>query len=179
MPQGFPNNPSVNDTVILNGMTYRFNGAAWDKVAGAVSTDIPFATQSDLDAAVAVSSAQTNDIATINTNIADLNATFSTDAERIAAVSALTTAYDAADTALNNTLTTAIGTKANADLSNVGTLPASVAAQLVGPTGAIGPQGPQGATGTQGVAGNDGATGPQGPVGATFSVSGSTLTINT
>jgi len=51
--QGFPNSPAVNDTTILNGMTYKFNGSAWDKVAGAVSTEIPFATQVDLDAAVA------------------------------------------------------------------------------------------------------------------------------
>jgi hypothetical protein len=48
-------------------MTYKFNGSAWDKVAGAVSTEIPFATQVDLDAAVAVSTTQTGDIAGLTT----------------------------------------------------------------------------------------------------------------
>jgi hypothetical protein len=163
MPQGFPNSPSVNDTVILRGMTYKFNGVAWDKVAGAVSTEIPFATQVDLDSAVAVSSTQSNDIATLNTNVADMNTVMSTDTERLNAVAALTTAYDAADATLNSTLTTAIGTKANADMTNVGTLPPSVVTQLKGDTGA---------TGAQGAAGSNGATGP-----GTFSLSGTTLTI--
>ena len=107
--QGFPNSPAVNDTTILNGMTYKFNGSAWDKVAGAVSTEIPFATQVDLDAAVAVSTTQTGDIAG---------------------------------------LTTAMGTKAEADMTNVGTLPASVVAQLKGDIGNTGAAGSNGSDGS-------------------------------
>jgi hypothetical protein len=53
---------------------------------------------------------------------------------------------------------TDISSKANKDLSNVTALPASVKAQLKGDTG---------------------ARGAQGPVGATFSFSGTTLTITT
>jgi len=128
--QGFPNNPAVNDTTILNGMTYKFNGSAWDKVAGAVSTEIPFATQVDLDAAVAVSTTQTGDIAG---------------------------------------LTTAMGTKAEADMTNVGTLPASVVAQLkgdIGNTGAAGSNGSDGATGSTGSTGSTGAAGSNGSNGS-------------
>jgi len=69
---------------------------------------------------------------------------------------------------------TAVGTKANADLSNVTTLPSSVVSQLKGDTGATGPQGPQGlkgdtgatgAQGPQGLKGDTGATGATGPQG--------------
>ena len=152
--QGFPNNPAVNDTTILNGMTYKFNGSAWDKVAGAVSTEIPFATQVDLDAAVAVSTTQTGDIAG---------------------------------------LTTAMGTKAEADMTNVGTLPASVVAQLkgdIGNTGAAGSNGSDGATGStgstgstgaagsNGSTGSQGATGPQGPGWSTQGGPSSTVTLS-
>ena len=55
----------------------------------------------------------------------------------------------------------------------------------VGNTGATGPAGPAGtaggtgATGPQGATGSTGSTGSQGPVGATFSMSGTTLNINT
>jgi stage V sporulation protein SpoVS len=62
---------------------------------------------------------------------------------------------------------------AKVDLSNCGTLNASVVSQLTGPQGATGATGGTGATGSQG------ATGPQGAVGATFSVSGDVLTITT
>jgi hypothetical protein len=69
---------------------------------------------------------------------------------------------------------TAVGTKANADLSNVTTLPSSVVSQLKGDTGATGAQGPQGlkgdtgatgAQGPQGLKGDTGATGATGPQG--------------
>ena len=79
-------------------------------------------------------------------------------------------------------LTTTVAGKANADLSNVTTLPANVVVQLkgqqgiqgpkgdTGATGATGPKGDTGATGAQGVKGDTGATGatgPQGPKGDT------------
>ena len=64
-------------------------------------------------------------------------------------------------------LVTTVSGKANADLSNVGTLPAGVIAQLVGPQGATGSTGPTGAAGAQGVAGAAGADGANGTAGAT------------
>jgi hypothetical protein len=64
-------------------------------------------------------------------------------------------------------LVTTVSGKANADLSNVGTLPAGVIAQLVGPQGATGSTGPTGAAGTQGVAGAAGTDGANGTAGAT------------
>jgi precorrin isomerase len=69
---------------------------------------------------------------------------------------------------------TAVGTKANSDLSNVTSLPSSLVSQLKGDTGATGPQGPQGlkgdtgatgAQGPQGLKGDTGATGATGPQG--------------
>ena len=56
-------------------------------------------------------------------------------------------------------------TAAKADMSNVGTLPASVKAQLKGDIGNTGSTGPQGATGSAGARGVDGVTGPQGAQG--------------
>jgi len=94
-----------------------------------------------------------------DTDISNIQAAMSTDSERLQAVADLTAAFEAGDTTLDGALTTVINGKANDDLSNVGTLPASVVTQLKGDTGATGPQGPQG---PQGVAGNDGATGPAG-----------------
>ena len=109
----------------------------------------------------------------------------------------------AVDAKATETLTTVSNTYALNDLSNVGTLPAEVTAQLTGPqgphgpqgiqgeagaAGATGPQGPQGiqgetgatgATGPTGPAGAIGATGAAGPVGATFSFAGGVLTITT
>jgi hypothetical protein len=70
-------------------------------------------------------------------------------------------------------LVTTVSGKANADLSNVGTLPAGVIAQLVGPQGATGSTGPTGAAGAQGIqgiagaAGTDGANGTAGATGPT------------
>jgi len=49
-----------------------------------------------------------------DTDISNIQNTMSTDTERLAAVTALTTAYDVADTALNNTLTTALAGKLDA-----------------------------------------------------------------
>ena len=51
------------------------------------------------------------DINTLQTSVTNIESTMSTDTERLAAVTALTNAYDAADTALNNTLTAAINNK--------------------------------------------------------------------
>ena len=62
-------------------------------------------------------------------------------------------------------VTTAVSTKANADLSNVSTLPSAVVAQLkgdTGATGATGAQGIQGVKGDTGTAGANGAAGAQG-----------------
>ena len=56
-------------------------------------------------------------------------------------------------------------TAAKADMSNVGTLPASVKAQLKGDIGNTGAQGTKGNTGNAGARGVDGATGPQGAQG--------------
>jgi len=70
-------------------------------------------------------------------------------------------------------LTTTVSNKANADLSNVTTLPAGVVAQLKGDKGDTGAQGPQGlkgdtgATGAQGPQGLKGDTGATGATGAT------------
>jgi hypothetical protein len=70
-------------------------------------------------------------------------------------------------------VTTALTAKANADLSNVSTLPAGVVTQLkgetgaTGATGATGPQGIQGVKGDTGETGATGATGPQGIQGET------------
>ena len=67
---------------------------------------------------------------------------------------------------------------AKADMSNIGTLPAGVQAQLVGATGPTGPTGPTGSTGPTGAAGSNGATGATGATGAgTFSFSSGVLTI--
>ena len=74
----------------------------------------------------------------------------------------------ATDESAVSALTTTVAGKANADLSNVTTLPAGVIAQLKGAkgdTGATGPQGPKGDTGSQGPQGIQGATGAQGPKG--------------
>jgi hypothetical protein len=71
-------------------------------------------------------------------------------------------------------LTATVANKANADLSNVTTLPAGVVAQLKGDqgiqglkgdTGATGAAGAQGQQGIQGLKGDTGATGAQGPQG--------------
>jgi hypothetical protein len=71
-------------------------------------------------------------------------------------------------------LTATVANKANADLSNVTTLPAGVVAQLKGDqgiqglkgdTGATGATGAQGQQGIQGLKGDTGATGAQGPQG--------------
>jgi hypothetical protein len=62
---------------------------------------------------------------------------------------------------------TAVGTKANADLSNVTTLPSSVVSQLKGDTGATGAQGPQGSKGDTGATGAQGPQGLKGDTGAT------------
>ena len=76
-------------------------------------------------------------------------------------------------------LTTTVAGKANADLSNVTTLPAGVVAQLkgakgdtgatgsTGATGATGATGPKGDTGAAGAQGAKGDTGSQGPIGLT------------
>ena len=61
---------------------------------------------------------------------------------------------------------------ATSSLSNVGTLPASVKAQLKGSTGPAGPKGNTGSTGGTGAKGNpgtNGSTGSQGPKGSTGS----------
>ena len=73
----------------------------------------------------------------------------------------------ASDESAAAALVTTVSGKANADLSNVGTLPAGVIAQLVGPQGATGPTGSTGAAGAQGVAGSTGAAGTNGTNGAT------------
>ena len=73
----------------------------------------------------------------------------------------------ASDESAAAALVTTVSGKANADLSNVGTLPAGVIAQLVGPQGATGPTGATGAAGAQGVAGSTGAAGTNGTNGAT------------
>ena len=109
--QGFPNSPAVNDTTILNGMTYKFNGSAWDKVAGAVSTEIPFATQVDLDAAVAVSTTQTGDIAGLTTAMGNETSA------RTTAISAEASARTAAISAEASARTTAISAEASARTS--------------------------------------------------------------
>jgi Collagen triple helix repeat (20 copies) len=79
------------------------------------------------------------------------------------------------DESAASALTTVVAGKANADLSNVTTLPTGVVAQLKGEkgdTGATGSQGPKGDTGAQGpqgiqgVKGDTGATGATGPAGA-------------
>jgi len=57
--------------------------------------------------------------------------------------------------------------KANADMSNVDSLPPSVVATLKGDTGNTGPAGSNGATGNTGPAGSKGDTGNTGPAGAT------------
>ena len=82
--------------------------------------------------------------------------------------------------------------KANADMSNVDSLPPSVVATLKGDTGNTGPAGskgdtgntgPAGATGNTGPAGSNGATGPagskgdKGDVGAVYTLNGTTLVI--
>ena len=92
--------------------------------------------------------------------------------------------------------------KANADMSNVDSLPASVVATLkgdtgntgntggvgakgdtgnTGPQGPAGPQGPEGPAGAKGNTGNTGGVGATGSNGTTptFSVSGDTLNITT
>lgn len=70
----------------------------------------------------------------------------------------------------------------SADISDINAYVTTHTQAQVGPQGPTGPQGatgPQGPAGVDGVDGATGATGPQGPVGATFSYSGTTLTITT
>jgi hypothetical protein len=38
MPQGFPNNPAVNDTALLNGSQYKWDGVAWRKTAASTAS---------------------------------------------------------------------------------------------------------------------------------------------
>jgi hypothetical protein len=142
--------------------------------------------------ASAITSLQ-SDMSTNNTDIANLTTAMSTDSERLASVTALTTAFTAADTSLDGTLTAAIAGKANSDLSNVATLPSGVVTQLKGNTGNTGSQGPigntgaagsNGATGSQGPIGNTGATGSQGPSGSNGSqgstgASGNSVSVTT
>ena len=167
---GFHSNPSVDDVLELNGTKYKFNGQGWDKEV------VETATKAELDAANVVAADQANTIASLNSNINNINSSISTDSERLAAVAALTAAYDTADKNLNDTLTSAIGTKANADLSNVGSLPTSVAVQLKGDagakgsTGSTGQNGSTGATGAKGDTGNSGAAGAAGIAGNTGAV---------
>ena len=80
----------------------------------------------------------------------------------------------ASDESAVSALTSTVANKANADLSNVTTLPAGVVAQLKGDKGDTGAQGPQGlkgdtgatgAQGLQGLKGDTGATGATGPQG--------------
>ena len=72
--------------------------------------------------------------------------------------------------------------KANADMSNVDSLPPSVVATLkgdTGDTGDTGSKGDTGDTGDTGSKGDTGDTGAKGDVGATFVMNGSTLAITT
>jgi len=64
-------------------------------------------------------------------------------------------------------LTATVANKANADLSNVTTLPAGVVAQLKGDQGIQGLKGDTGATGAAGAQGQQGIQGPKGDTGAT------------
>jgi len=64
-------------------------------------------------------------------------------------------------------LTATVANKANADLSNVTTLPAGVVAQLKGDQGIQGLKGDTGATGATGAQGQQGIQGPKGDTGAT------------
>lgn len=110
MPQGFPNNPAVNDTALLNGSQYEWDGVAWRKTAASTAT----ADLTDYATIVSLATETTRATAAegVNaTDIATITAAMSTDTERLAAVTALTTAYDAADTTLEGLLTTAIAGK--------------------------------------------------------------------
>ena len=64
-------------------------------------------------------------------------------------------------------LTATVANKANADLSNVTTLPAGVVAQLKGDQGIQGLKGDKGDTGATGAQGQQGIQGPKGDTGAT------------
>jgi len=161
---GFHSNPIVDDVLELNGTKYKFNGQGWDKEV------VETATKAELDAANVVAADQANTIASLNSNINNINSSISTDSERLAAVAALTAAYDTADKNLNDTLTSALGSKANADMSNVGSLPTAIATQLKGSTGAkgtTGSTGQNGSTGATGAKGSNGSNGANGATGAT------------
>ena len=88
-----------------------------------------------------------------------------------AAPAALDTLKEIADQLANDesavaALTTVVSGKANSDLSNVTTLPASVIAQLKGDKGDTGATGATGAQGIQGLKGDTGTTGATGATGA-------------
>jgi len=73
----------------------------------------------------------------------------------------------ASDESAVSALTSTVANKANADLSNVTTLPAGVVAQLKGDQGIQGLKGDKGDTGATGAQGQQGIQGPKGDTGAT------------
>jgi len=73
----------------------------------------------------------------------------------------------ASDESAVSALTSTVANKANADLSNVTTLPAGVVAQLKGDQGIQGLKGDKGDTGATGAQGQQGIQGPRGDTGAT------------
>ena len=88
-----------------------------------------------------------------------------------AAPAALDTLKEIADQLANDesvvaALSSTVANKANADLSNVSTLPAHVVTQLKGERGEAGPQGVKGDTGEQGPQGIQGLKGDAGAAGA-------------
>ncbi|CAB4122433.1 hypothetical protein UFOVP35_17 [uncultured Caudovirales phage] len=120
-----------------------------------------------------------SDIATAIVGKADIATTYTkteTDTRIQAVVGAAPAALDtlkeiadqlASDESAVSALTTVVSGKANADLSNVASLPAGVVAQLKGDTGATGQKGDTGATGAAGAAGAAGVKGDTGATGAT------------
>jgi len=72
-----------------------------------------------------------------------------------------------------------LDSKADKDLNNVSSLPASIRSQLMGPKGDKGDVGSKGDKGDVGSKGSQGSKGDKGDVGAKFSMSGTTLNITT
>ena len=165
----------TNDIVDFGGSAYKFDGKRWNK-----------SQENDEQELEVSNSYTTNDENSFASSKAVRDLSVNVDA-RIAdlvngAPATLNTLKELADAVQNaeesdtiSALTTLVGTKAKDDLTNVGTLPASVKAQLKGDTGetgaqgSTGAQGGTGATGSQGPQGGTGATGSQGPQGNTGS----------
>jgi hypothetical protein len=120
MPQGFPNNPAVNDTALLNGSQYEWDGVAWRKTAASTATaDLTdYATivslATETTRATAAEGTNTTDIATNATAIATettrATAAEGVNATAIAAETTRATAAEGTNTTDIATITAAMST---------------------------------------------------------------------